>query len=86
MRYKIFMPDLDVWLCFLLNADFEPWVMLLQGKEGFVKHMYRGALFIHDVSQSENLGLFVTRADLVVKTSSKATCHKGTVCLIYSFV
>lgn len=71
---------------FCLNADFKPLVMLLQGKEGFVKHMYRGALFIHNASQSENLGLFVTRADLVVKTSSKASCHKGTVCFIYLFV
>ena len=40
------------------------WILFLQGRQGIVRHMYRGTLFIYDENQEENSGIFCTKSDL----------------------
>ncbi|XP_068653515.1 protein RNA-directed DNA methylation 3 isoform X2 [Aristolochia californica] len=45
-----------------------------EGREGFLRHLYKGTIFIHDNSNPEYSGYFCTKSELCKKINLKGTC------------
>lgn len=45
-------------MCFLPFSIYADRLIYVQGKQGVVKHLYMGILFIYNESESENCGFF----------------------------
>lgn len=76
----------DNFICLVRLVDLIPMSFTLQGKQGIVKLIYRGVIFLYDENEEENGGYFCCKARLCVKIKNSAGLSKEKVCLKFELV
>lgn len=57
--------------------------IILQGKQGIVKHIYRGIVFLYDESEEENGGYFTSKSNVCEKVKLTVGDCSGKVCKLF---
>lgn len=57
---------------------FQSFYVILQGKQGVVRHIYRGIVFVYDGNEEENGGYFTAKAIMCEKVKLAVGDFSGT--------